>query len=450
MPDLFGFLFSLPTESVAVRATVGSLVAVLVVSILLRSVLRVPRVRSAAVIVPIAALLGAVVASRSGLLLPTLMTLSDADNALGPFRVGGTYVHFAPLGWPLIGLWASIASLRILRRLVSARRLQRVARAGSPDGEANLDRVTRLVAARLHVPSPRVVVVDGCPGGAALVGVRQPTIVVDAKMVAALDDEEIEGLLAHELAHLRRRDNLLALVVGIVRDAFFFAPGGRWVFRRLCQERELAADQVAIAATRRPGALASGLLKAIDTHEPTVMCAGFAAPAGVVARVERLVSDGPRLTRLRTAAESALVAAALTGAVFAAVRLPASAATFATAEGFGRDALAVLMTWNVAPAAEAIDTEATAFTVWRDSEAYTPERPVRSLEVLEDGREFHPAFLRGELSASASPRVSTVHASPEIRVQRNEDLVNRWRATPLVAAQDGVGVYWLHQLEGPH
>lgn len=447
MPDGFGVLFSLPTESVAVRATVGSLAAVLVVTVLLRSFLRVPRVRSVAVVVPVAALLGAVAASWSQLLLPTLMTISEADNALGPFLLGGKYVSFAPVAWPLLGLWVTITSLRVLRRLFSTRRLQRVAAAGAAAHDAHLERVTRLVATRLHVTIPRVVVVDGCPGGAALVGVRRPTIMVDAKMLAELDDEEIEGLIAHELAHLRRRDNLLALVVGVVRDAFFFVPGGRWVFRRLCQERELAADQVAISATRRPGALASGLLKAIDSHEPTVLCAGFSAPATIVTRVERLVSDGPSLTALRTVAESALVAAALTGALFIAVRLPATAATFATSDGLGRDALAVLMTWSAAPAVELLEADATAFDVWRRSEAYTPEQPARSLETLENGREFHPAFLRGDRVVADIPRVSTVHTSPEVRAQRDEDLVNRWRATPVVAADDGVGVYWLHQLE---
>ncbi|MGH3440560.1 MAG: M56 family metallopeptidase [Nitriliruptorales bacterium] len=450
MPDVFGVLFSLPTESVAVRATVASLAAVVAVSLLLRSFLRVPRVRSLAVVVPVAALLGAVVVSWSELLLPTLMTMSEADDALGPFLFGGTYVSFAPVAWPLIGLWATITSLRVLRRLVSVRRLQRVAAAPSAERDPHLERVTRLVAARLHVPAPRVVVVEGCPGAAALVGIRRPTVIVDSTMLAELDDEELEGLIAHELAHLHRRDNLLALAIGVVRDLFFFVPGGRWVFRRLCQERELAADQLAITATRRPGALASGLVKAIDAHEPTVLCAGFAAPASVVVRVERLVTDGPRLTAMRTVAESALVALALTGAVLAAVRLPATATTFATSEGLGRDALAVLMTWSAAPAAEALEVDATVFDVWRRSEAYTPDRPAHALETLQDGQEFHPAFLRGEKVMAAVPRVSTVHSSPEVRVQRNEDLVKRWRATPVVAAEDGVGVYWLHQLERPH
>ncbi|MFN2555705.1 MAG: M56 family metallopeptidase [Nitriliruptorales bacterium] len=438
MPSI-GILLSLPTESVAVRATVASLVGVALVALLLRSSLQVPRVRSIAALVPLCALVGAVVSSWGELLLPTLMTSTRADNAL-PVLVRGGYVRFAPVAWPLLVIWVVVASLRLAARVRGARHLRLLARSGKASPDLRVQQLTPRLARRLRVPQPRVVVVEECPGGAAVVGLRQPTIVVDMQLLASLDDEELEGLLAHELAHVRRRDNLLAFMVGIVRDLFFFVPGGRWVTRWLCEERELAADQIAVRVTRRPGALASGLLKVIDNHRAAPACATFAAPAVVVARVERLVAEGPGGGAARTAAESALVFGALTVAVAIAVQLPAAIA----GQAGERDALALLWAWQPPPASPVV--EATAFDVYRRSRAEAPSELDPEAAQLHEGGEFNPVYLRGEHPSTAA------FFSAEGRVRRagsaaDPDLRRQWRATPVVAADDGLGVYWLSRLE---
>lgn len=436
MPD-FGVLLSVPTQSVAVRAAVGSLVAMLVVTLLLRSSLRVPRVRSSAVLVPIGALVALVALSWEQPLLPTLMTATEAEGAVH-LPVGDTYLPMAPVGWPLAAAWLAIASVRVRRRWLSIRRMRQIAATGAPPPDARVLRVARGVAARLRVPAPRVVVVDGCPGGAIVVGVRQVTVVIDTRLLAALDEKELEGLLAHELAHVCRRDNLVGAVVGLVRDVCFFVPGGRWVARRLCAEREFAADQVAVGVTARPGALASGLLKAIDQHRPAGSCATFAAPAPAVTRVERLVGDAACIAGPRHAVESALVAGVLTLAVALGVHLPALVA--------GRtagDALALAWAWRSAPP-EVATVEPQAFASFRRS-----GRPVdvteRKADTTEPGQEFHPTLLRGQVLPERDwePEGSDV---PLVR-RANAAVLEQWRATPVVTARRGVGVFWLRRLE---
>lgn len=435
MPSI-GVLLSLPTQSVAVRATVGSLAGVILVALLLRSSLKVPRVRSTATLVPLAALVGAVVASWGELLLPTLMTSTKADDAL-PVLVRGGYVRFAPLAWPLLAFWAVVVGVRVTARVCSARRLRLLSSGGEVSRDLRVQRLTPTIARRLRVAQPRVVVVEECPGGAAVVGLRQPTIIIDGHLLASLDDAELEGLLAHELAHVRRHDNLLAFTVGIIRDMFFFVPGGRWVTQWLCAERELAADQIAVHATRRPGALASGLLKVIDQHRAAPACATFAASAAVVTRVERLVAEGPAGGAARTAAESVLVAGALTVAVAVAVQLPAAIA----GQTGKRDALAVLWAWQPPPASPLV--EATAFDVYRRSRAEAPADLGTEAEHLHDGSEFNPVFLRERALSASLP----LGEPRQTRAPADASLQRQWRATPVVAAEDGLGVYWLHRLE---
>lgn len=438
MPDS-GVLFGLPTESVAVRAVVASIVGMLLVSLLLRA-LRVARVRSSAALVPVVAIIVVVTVSWDALLLPVLMTSTDAEGAL-PVLVRDAYVRFAPVGWPLAALWFAVVAARVWRRWLRHRRMRLVATAGGSPRDLRVRRLAAATAARLRVPAPRVVVVDGCPGGALVVGIRQPTIVIDADLLAAVDDAELEGLLAHELAHVRRRDNLIALAVGVVRDVFFFVPGGRWVVRRLCAERELAADTMAVDATGRPGALASGLLKVLDSRQPARACAAFAAPAALVVRVERLVDGPPSGGRTRTAGEGLAVALALTAAVAVAVQVPS-----VIAGGAGeRDALAVLWAWNT-PADDAASTRATAFASFGASEPYVPSVSSTAAPVVSDGEEFHPMYLRGAREIGAPPATAERGTQAALREKLEGAIPQRWRATPVVAADDGVGVYWLRRL----
>lgn len=432
-------LISLPTESVAVRATVASLVAVAAIALLLRSGLRVPRVRSAAVLIPAAALLVAVLTSWGDLLLPTVMTATDADGAL-PLRVSDGYLRVAPVGWPLAAVWLAVVALRVIRRIVAMRRMHQLAGSGGTRRDVRVVRILACVAAKLRLPVPAVSIVDGCPGSAVVVGIRHPTVVVDAGLLRSLDDEELEGLLAHELSHIRHRDNLIGLLVGLTRDVFFFVPGGKWVARRLRDERELAADHLAVAATARPGALASGLLKVIDSQQPVVACAAFAAPAAVVTRVERLLADARPATPLRAVLEGSAVAAVLAVATLMAGWLPAAVA----GQSAAGDALAVLWAWRSQPASE-VATEATALAVFRRNQPDPPPPPVASRASFADGQEFHPAVLRGfrpaEPTPIATPPDGTRPGAVDARVLDN------WRARPVVTSDGGVAVYWLRRLE---
>jgi hypothetical protein len=228
-------------------------------------------------------------------------------------------------------------------------------------------------------------------------------------------------------------------LAGVIRDAFFFVPGGRWVSRRLCAERELAADQLAVSVTRRPGALASGLLKALDVHRPTMACASFSAPSAVVMRVERLVADEEVGRRGRATVESAAVAGALTVALALSLYVPAVVASNAE-EGWGRNALALLWTWPV----EEVTTvsEPAVFEVYSRSTPFLQQPRPSGTGPADAGREFHPAFLRGELPyAGTDARVHTLGQETSREMETRQ-----FRVTPLVAANEGLGVFWLHEL----
>lgn len=104
------------------------------------------------------------------------------------------------------------------------------------------------VAGRLGVRVPRVAVSDeAC--SVFVTGLLRPAIVVPQDRWDSLSPDEIRMALAHEMAHLRRRDLWLGLVPSAARILFFFHPLAWLAFREYSASREEACDRLAIAAT---------------------------------------------------------------------------------------------------------------------------------------------------------------------------------------------------------
>lgn len=335
-----GFLLSLLTESFAVRALVGSLAAAgLALLLVRRDVVRHRSARRVTVLAPVLVAAGAAVAvaREGGAYLPQLWVAGGGRgpageilDLLGEWRAvsPGTGVDV------LVGAYALIAAVLVGRRVAGARRLARLlAGAREPVGYGRIMPLLHRLSAGMGVAVPRLVLLPECPGGAFTAGLRRPVLALDPVLADRLDDREMEGLLAHELAHLKRRDNHVGLAVGLFRDVVFFLPPVHLALRWLRTEQEESADELASELTGRPVALASSILKVWDRHRehgsrgPQLACAAVGAatatatPArdALTQRVERLLeAPGRALSRRRRRLEAALaVGLVLTGGVAA-------------------------------------------------------------------------------------------------------------------------------------
>ena len=459
MPD-GGILLALPAQSIAVRLVLAALIAIAVVRLLLRADVRNAGVRVAYALLPIGVLLAVVVASLADLRLPTLMVpAADAPSQV-IVGLGGDYLYLAPLTLPAImGAWALVAAIRILLRSVRTARAARTARMLMRDGSApaTLRRRVLVLARTLGITPPPVVVGD-CPGGAAAIGIRKPVLVLDADFVASLDDDELDGVIAHELAHVARRDNLVAYLFGLGRDVTFFLPGGNWALRQLLVERELAADQTAISATRRPGALAGGLLKVLEASESREACAALMPTGTLAARVATLCEDQPRPRPLRTSAETLSVVAAFVGLVATSMLVPRWIAGPDPEAGVGVMLAAPTRVVDSAPARPVVEPDWDPDAVPQalgsyhetvDSAPIAVGGDLRSPDEQSDS--LAAGMLRtcaGEATCRLEPRpASTLELHPRpVLVQR--DFPVRWHAQPVGTVDDGAVVrfYYLSSL----
>lgn len=125
----------------------------------------------------------------------------------------------------------------------------------------------------------------------------RPVIWLPLSLLARAPAEQIEALLAHELAHIARKDWLWNGVQCAIESLLFYHPGMWWLGRRIRQEREHACDDLAVAACGDPIALAEALA-ALERHRWSAAHTStrlvLAANGGsLMQRVTRLLSGPP-------------------------------------------------------------------------------------------------------------------------------------------------------------
>lgn len=99
-----------------------------------------------------------------------------------------------------------------------------------------------------------------------LVGVLRPVILVPESLSERLSGPEIDAVLAHELTHLRRQDNLLAMIHMLVAAIFWFHPLVWFIGSRLSEEREHACDEAVLETGKKPLDYAQAILKVCRSY----------------------------------------------------------------------------------------------------------------------------------------------------------------------------------------
>jgi Zn-dependent protease with chaperone function len=134
------------------------------------------------------------------------------------------------------------------------------------------------------------------------VGGAEGLIVVSKGLITQLDDDEVETVLAHELAHLKNHDGGLKTLIAVYRRVLFFDPFMRLLEAAIHSEKEFSADEASARNTKKPLSLASALLKISSAQSggrgPPVKIGGLAIlgrskylrPPGVKERIERLIA----------------------------------------------------------------------------------------------------------------------------------------------------------------
>jgi bla regulator protein blaR1 len=153
---------------------------------------------------------------------------------------------------------------------------------------ALLHRLETLTKSRIHIPMLR----SGDMMEPGIFGIFHPLMLWPDRLSERLENEHIEGILAHELMHVRRHDNLTAAIHMLVEVFFWFHPLVWWMESRMLEERERACDEAVVQLAGRPEVYAEGLLKACRfCAESPLICVSGITGADLKDRIVRIMTE---------------------------------------------------------------------------------------------------------------------------------------------------------------
>ena len=348
--------------------------------------------------------------------LPSLASTTPAADAVLPAPTDAivslprTWWTSALVMLALWTAWAAGSTLRFIAAMVALRRARARTRPFPAQVEAALPHWNRV---RRHGRRSTLAVSDSVT--AAALGCGAPLIAVSPSLVETLDATELDRVVIHEWAHVQRRDDLLHVLLIVLRIAFGWHPAVWWIDRRLHIEREVACDELTVAITGSPKSYAACLLKLADLRGSArgmlAAPAVFTAP-GLRARVTKIVAPHRWFAPAWSRTLAAAIVAALCLMAAGVGRL-----TLVEAAALARPFEAVATPINrpepagIAPvSAKPASTPAESGRTRRQAAAPAPadQRPARSAQPSNPQAEPTPATLP---AAAVNPVDTTIPVS---------------------------------------
>jgi bla regulator protein blaR1 len=123
-------------------------------------------------------------------------------------------------------------------------------------------------------------------------GILRPLLLWPAGISHQLQDAHLEAILAHEVQHVRRRDNLAAAMHMVVEASFWFHPVVWWLGARLVEERERACDEEVLRLGNEPEIYAESILKTCEFCVASPLaCVSGVTGADLKQRIVRIMTQ---------------------------------------------------------------------------------------------------------------------------------------------------------------
>jgi len=167
-------------------------------------------------------------------------------------RLSAPEIHFATrasaaIDWRVIGgaVWIGGCAMVLAFWGVRWWRVRSAVRAASP----------------LRMDAPIDVISSAALLEPGVFGIWRPVLLLPKGITERLTEEQMDTIVAHELCHVRRRDNLVAAIHMVVEALFWFHPLVWWIGARMIAERERACDEEVLRLGKEPEVYAESILK---------------------------------------------------------------------------------------------------------------------------------------------------------------------------------------------
>jgi beta-lactamase regulating signal transducer with metallopeptidase domain len=196
------------------------------------------------------------------------LQISQNSMTAGQSAAGTSAALTIPGSWALylFAAWAVIAAFGLARVAAGLWHLRTIRKSYRAVDPGELDPTLETTLREFGSVRPVELCVSDELRVPTAIGFLKPAVVLPAWALHDLSGQELNTVLLHELAHLRRWDDWTNLAQRVVRALFFFHPAVWWVERRLTLEREMACDDFVLAQTANPRAYAACLVSLAEKN----------------------------------------------------------------------------------------------------------------------------------------------------------------------------------------
>lgn len=194
------------------------------------------------------------------------------------------------LPW-LVAAWIAgvlLLSARLLFAWAESTRLTR----GATEAPRRWQQTLASLSSRLDIDSAIALIESKYVDVPMVIGWLRPVVLVPATALTGLSAEQLETILAHELAHIRRHDYAANLFQSAIETLLFYHPGVWWLSRQVRIERENCCDDIAVALCGNPVTYARALTELENLRSLPRGYAVAADGGSLRSRVVRLISPG--------------------------------------------------------------------------------------------------------------------------------------------------------------
>lgn len=203
------------------------------------------------------------------------------------------YSYFNKHAALLVTVWFLLFCMKLVRIAAGLAHVQRLKQYKTHSPAAWWTNRMHELCAAMHIRKPVALLESERVKVPVVAGLLKPVILMPLGLLINLPQDELEAILLHELAHVKRRDYLVNLLQSFAETIFFFNPAVLWISSLIREEREHCCDDMAIAQTNDPRKYINALVIFQEYNTAGAYAMGFPGKKNhLLNRVRRILQPG--------------------------------------------------------------------------------------------------------------------------------------------------------------
>ena len=188
----------------------------------------------------------------------------------------------------IVMIWLTGVLLLSVRLLFGWLRAHSIAKKNATEAAPEWQRSARRLAHALKLRRAVQLLESAAVEVPTVIGWLRPVVLLPATSLTGLSTEQMEMILAHELAHIRRNDFFVNLMQAVVETLLFYHPAVWWISNRIRVERENCCDDVAVSVSGKPLVYARALTRLEELRIEDAQAFVAANGGSLIGRIRRL------------------------------------------------------------------------------------------------------------------------------------------------------------------